>query len=69
MNNTKQGTPAWNSGQQQGIRRVVEYESVNIVGKGVPRDGTNFVTTKKIFAVYEDVGGGNYQLITMYPSF
>lgn len=69
MNNTKQGTPAWNAGQQQGNRRVVEYESSNIVGKGVPRDGNNFVTTKKVFAVYEDVGGGNYKLITMYPSF
>jgi len=69
MNNTKQGTPAWNAGQQQGSRRVVEYESSNIVGKGVPRDGNSFVTTKKVFAVYEDTGGGTYKLITMYPSF
>ena len=61
---------AYNNGIQQGNRRVVSYTSNSgNLGKGVPKDGTNFQSTNKVLAIYQDVGGGNYQLLTMYPDF
>jgi len=69
VNGTKQGTTAFINGTQSGNRRIVSYTSSGNMGKGVPRDGNSFQTTKKVKAIYEDVGGGNYQLLTMYPDF
>jgi len=68
LHNTKPGTPAFINGVQQGSRRIVTYTSTNVLGKGVPSNGNYFVDMKKVTAIYKNVGGGNYQLITMYPS-
>ncbi|NJO00939.1 MAG: hypothetical protein HC880_03920 [Bacteroidia bacterium] len=67
LNSTKPGTTAFNNGVQQGNTRVVTYTSTKVLGKGVSRNGSSFVDMQKVKAVYRDVGGGNYQLITMYP--
>ena len=67
LNNTRPGTTAFNNGVQQGNTRIVTYTSTKVLGKGVPRNGNSFVNMQKVKAIYRDVGGGNYQLITMYP--
>lgn len=71
LNNTKPGTEAFNNGIQQGssIKKVSYTSSSGNYGKGVPRNGSTFETTNKVLAIYKDVGGGNYQLLTMYPDF
>jgi hypothetical protein len=70
LDNTKPGTDAFNNGIQQGNRRIVSYTSNSgNLGKGVPKDGSTFETTNKVLAIYQDVGDGNYQLLTMYPDF
>ncbi len=70
LKNTKPGTEAFNNGIRQGNRRIVSYISeLGDFGKGVPKDGSIFVTTNKVLAIYQDIGGGNYQLLTMYPDF
>ncbi|NVK83697.1 MAG: hypothetical protein HWE21_05215 [Cytophagia bacterium] len=70
LNNTQPGTSAWNSGTQSGNRRIVTYISSNgSLGKGVPAYGNSFQSTNKALAIYEDIGGGNYRLLTMYPDF
>ena len=67
LNNTRPGTTAFNNGVQQGNTRIVTYTSTKVLGKGVSRNGSSFVNMQKVKAIYRDVGGGNYQLITMYP--
>lgn len=70
LNNTQPGTSAWNNGTQSGNRRIVTYISNNgFLGKGVPAYGNSFQSTAKALAIYEDIGGGNYKLLTMYPEF
>ena len=70
LNNTKPGTTAFNNGVQQGNRKIVTYTTTSgNYGKGVPKNGNTFQNTNKVLAVYQDVGGGNYQLLTMYPDF
>ncbi len=67
LNNTKPGTTAFKNAVPQGNTIVVLYTSTRVLGKGVPRNGNSFVNMRKVKAIYRDVGGGNYQLITMYP--
>jgi hypothetical protein len=69
VNNTKPGTPAWTAGTADGDSWVVLYTSPNIVGKGVPKNTSNFLTTDKIRAVYKNMGDGTYKLLTMFPEF
>jgi|GEM_PF-3473850 len=70
FNNTKPGTIAFNNGVQQGNRKIVTYTSTSgNFGKGVPSNGNSFQTTNKVLAIYQDIGGGNYKLLTMYPDF
>lgn len=70
LNNTKPGTPAFNNGIQQNDRRIVEFTSTTgDFGKGVRKDGFTFETTNKVLAIYQDLGGGDYQILTMYPDF
>ncbi len=70
LNNTGPGTTAFNSGRQSGSRRIVSYTSPNgVVGRGVQRNMDSFVSTNKVLAIYEDIGGGNYRLLTMHPDF
>jgi hypothetical protein len=70
LNNTKSGTIAFSNGIQQGsIKKVTYITNSGTYGKGVPRNGNTFQTTNKVLAIYKDVGGGNYQSLTMYPDF
>ncbi|MEQ9425855.1 MAG: hypothetical protein RJQ09_15630 [Cyclobacteriaceae bacterium] len=70
LDNTGPGTSAWDNGVQSGNRRIVSYTSSSgDLGKGVPRNGSTFESTNKVLAIYEDLGGGNYQILTMYPDF
>jgi hypothetical protein len=68
LNNTKPGSVAFQQKTCNGSTCIVTYTSVNgYLGKGVPKDGSTFVSMKKVKAIYQDMGNGNYQLLTMYP--
>jgi hypothetical protein len=70
LDNTKPGTNAFSNGVQQGkIKKVTYVTSSGNFGKGIPRNGNTFQTTNKVLAIYEDMGNGNYKLLTMYPDF
>ncbi|MFN8417607.1 MAG: hypothetical protein U0U66_14855 [Cytophagaceae bacterium] len=38
-------------------------------GKGVAMNGNTFQSSTKVRAVYQDMGNGNFQLLTMFPDF
>jgi hypothetical protein len=67
LNNTLPGTEAFRNGVQQGNSIKVTYTANDIIGKGVARNTSSFTDMKKALAIYEDLGNGNYQLVTMYP--
>jgi hypothetical protein len=68
LDNTRPGTTAFANGTQQGSTRIVTCTSTSgNFGKGVPKDGNTFIQMNEVKAIYKDVGGGNYQLLTMYP--
>ena len=70
--NTKPGTTAFNNTPLVNGRKTVYHtlpSGSGSYGKGVPRDGSTFQTATKVRAVYQDMGGGNFQLLTMFPDF
>jgi hypothetical protein len=71
LNNTRPGTPAFNSTPAINGRKTVIHELTDgtTYGKGVPKDGNAFQQAKKVRAGYEEVSPNNWQLITMFPDF
>ncbi|MBF4516605.1 hypothetical protein IRZ71_09625 [Flavobacterium sp. ANB] len=71
LNNTRPGTPAFNSTPIVNGRKTVIHELTDgtTYGKGVPKDGTTFQQAKKVRAGYEEVSPNNWQLVTMFPDF
>ena len=71
LNNTRPGTPAFNSTPAVNGRKTVIHELTDgtTYGKGVPKDGNTFQQSKKVRAGYEEVSPNNWQLVTMFPDF
>jgi hypothetical protein len=64
------GTTAFNSGIQQGNRKVVTFTSSSSdFGRGVPSNGSTFQLSNQVLAIYQDVRNGDYRLLKMYPDF
>ncbi len=72
LENTKPGSVKFNSTETiNGNTKVVKHELTdgNTYGKGVPKNGSSFQQSTKVRAIYRDLGGGNWQLETMFPDF
>ncbi len=68
--NTMPGSAAFNSTPLvNGTKTVYHTLTSGSYGKGVPKDGNTFQTATKVRAVYQDMGNGNFQLLTMFPDF
>lgn len=67
--NTRPGSPAFQNAIPNGNRIEVPHTlpSGNY-GKGVPRDGNTLINMRSVVARYENMGNGNWQLVTMYPT-
>ena len=69
--NTEPGTAAFNNAPVNYGTKVVYHTLTDgsTYGKGVPRDGSSFLQSTKVRAVYREVSPGNFQLLTMFPDF
>jgi hypothetical protein len=69
FDNTKPGSIAFQNAVPNGNRiEVTHVLSSGFYGKGVAKNQSTFTQMKSVTARYEDVGGGNWQLVTMYPN-
>ena len=71
LENTRPGSPAFNSTPATNGRKTVYHELTDgtTYGKGVPNYSNTFQQFKKVRAGYQEVSLGNWELVTMFPDF